>query len=67
MIDNDDDYKNVIILQKKLMEGQLNLNKATAVLNVVKLWLFDKKSDDVVTLGIKCNGKILFISPNLHQ
>lgn len=43
--------------QDKLHEGQLHLNKAAAVLNVVKLWLFDTNPEHIISLGIPCNGK----------
>ncbi|XP_028165444.1 putative malate dehydrogenase 1B [Ostrinia furnacalis] len=42
--------------KNKLLEGQIHLNKATAVLNVVKLWLFDTDPQNITSLGILCDG-----------
>lgn len=39
-----------------IRKEQASFNKAIAVLNVVKLWLFDQNPDHVVNLGIQCNG-----------
>ncbi|XP_032513015.2 putative malate dehydrogenase 1B [Danaus plexippus] len=43
-------------IQKKLSERPICINKAVAVLNLVKLWLFYPDPKNVVNLGIPCNG-----------
>lgn len=34
----------------------ISINKAIAVLDLVKYWLFDPKPNCVLNLGIQCNG-----------
>lgn len=44
--------------QQALDKEENPLNKATAVILLVKLWLFDTGTDHIVNLGIRCDGKI---------
>ncbi|KAG7308036.1 hypothetical protein JYU34_006676 [Plutella xylostella] len=40
----------------KIPEGQIGINKAEAVLNVVKLWLLEEDPENYTNLGIRCDG-----------
>nr|XP_053603345.1 uncharacterized protein LOC128671141 isoform X2 [Plodia interpunctella] len=42
--------------ESKLDPGKLYLNKSVAVLNIIKLWLFDPQPTFIYNLGIRCNG-----------
>ncbi|KOB74001.1 Uncharacterized protein OBRU01_09668 [Operophtera brumata] len=42
--------------KSQLSKEQARVNKSIAVLDVVKLWLFDRSPEHVVNLGIRCDG-----------
>lgn len=50
------------IFQQALDKEEIPLNKATAVILLVKLWLFDAEPDYIVNLGIQCDGKTINLS-----
>lgn len=50
------------LLQQALNKQEIPLNKATAVIILIKLWLFEADPDYIVNLGIHCDGKILNLS-----
>nr|XP_034829947.1 putative malate dehydrogenase 1B isoform X2 [Maniola hyperantus] len=41
---------------KQLADRKLSINKTVAVLNLLKIWLFDPNPKYIVYLGIKCDG-----------
>ncbi|XP_050669891.1 putative malate dehydrogenase 1B isoform X2 [Leptidea sinapis] len=53
-----DDHLWITVASKKAKSnGNItNLNKSLAILAIVKSWLFDCQPNDIVSLGIKCNG-----------
>ncbi|XP_047528986.1 putative malate dehydrogenase 1B [Vanessa atalanta] len=42
--------------KKKMSERPISIVKAVALLNLIKIWLFDPNPSYVVNLGIQCNG-----------
>ncbi|XP_045765449.1 putative malate dehydrogenase 1B [Maniola jurtina] len=46
------DRKNV----KQMTDRKLAINKTVAVLNLIKIWLFEPNPSYIVNLGIKCDG-----------
>ncbi|XP_062526165.1 putative malate dehydrogenase 1B isoform X1 [Bombyx mori] len=56
MLSDESLWEKVSRNQAKRAKDQIAINKALAVLNVIKVWLFDVRTDQIVNLGIKCNG-----------
>ncbi|CAB3236730.1 unnamed protein product [Arctia plantaginis] len=42
--------------KKKYPKGQPWLSKSIAVLNLIKVWFFERNPNDIVNLGLHCNG-----------
>ncbi|XP_046963334.1 putative malate dehydrogenase 1B [Vanessa cardui] len=42
--------------KKKMSDRPISIVKAVALLNLIKIWLFDPNPSYVVNLGIQCNG-----------
>ncbi|CAH2105353.1 unnamed protein product [Euphydryas editha] len=49
-------WKKVGDRKRKDTERRLNFHKAVALLNLVRIWLFDPNPNYIVSLGIQCNG-----------
>ncbi|KAL4711668.1 hypothetical protein ACJJTC_003435 [Scirpophaga incertulas] len=49
-------WTKVTEMKNKTATEKLFLNKTVAVLNVIRLWLFDTNPMNVVNLGVKCDG-----------
>lgn len=46
------------LFQQALDKEEIPLNKATAVIILIKLWLFEAEPDYIVNLGVRCDGKL---------
>ncbi|XP_063377490.1 putative malate dehydrogenase 1B [Cydia fagiglandana] len=49
-------WTKVLERRKQANFSQLPINKVISLVNVVKLWLFGAQPDEIICLGIKCNG-----------
>ncbi|CAK1598539.1 unnamed protein product [Parnassius mnemosyne] len=53
---NENLWTKLLDTKRKVKNEELSLNKATSVLNFVKLWLSGPNSNNILSLGIICDG-----------